>query len=82
MKSSTQGAGNGHNLSTQDNNHSELMMKGNTMTEKQLEKLLEAEEILITLYNEIRDTKGMKREAKRLDTILSKIYNLYNLHKN
>ncbi len=52
------------------------------MTQQQLERLLEAEEILISLYNELREEKGMQREAKRLDTILSKIYNLYNLHKD
>ena len=46
------------------------------MTARQLEKLEKAEDILTDLYCELRDHRGSAKEAKRLDVILGKIYNL------
>lgn len=46
------------------------------MTKEQIAKLEEAEDILLCLYFEIRDERGCASQAKKLDTILGKIYNL------
>lgn len=49
------------------------------MTQEERERLWEAEDILMSIYWDIRDRKESQREAKRLDTILGKIYNLKHL---
>ncbi len=46
------------------------------ITREQLELIEEAEDILIEVYKQLNEQRGSKREAKRLDTILGKIYNL------
>ena len=46
------------------------------MTERQIEKCLKVESILMNLYFEL-DEKS--KERKRLDTILRKLYELMNL---
>ena len=51
------------------------------MNKSQLEKLEQAEDILNDVYFQIRDEKGLSKQAKRLDTILSKLYQLKHLSK-
>ena len=46
------------------------------MTREQMEKISKAEDILLDLYWDIKDEKGHSKMAKRLDTILGKVYNL------
>lgn len=46
------------------------------MTREQLEQIEHAEDILNALFWDIRDERGHAKMAKRLDTILGKIYNL------
>lgn len=46
------------------------------MTNEQMSRLEIAEDILTSLYWEIRDEHGCSKEAKRLDTIIGKLYNL------
>ena len=43
---------------------------------EQLERLAKAEDILTDVYWDIREQKGSKEEARRVDTILGKLYNL------
>lgn len=49
------------------------------MTERQMTKLLLAEDILLELYTQLRDKRGHANEAKRLDVILGKVNNLKNM---
>ena len=51
------------------------------MENKPLDKLIEAEDILLDVYYEIRDKRGYTSEAKRLDSILGKLNNLQHLIK-
>lgn len=46
------------------------------MTNEQMSRLEIAEDILTSLYWDIRDEYGCSKEAKRLDTIIGKLYNL------
>lgn len=46
------------------------------MTREQMEKITHAEILLLDVYWDIQDEKGHSKMAKRLDTILGKIYNL------
>ena len=50
------------------------------MTDRQIEKLLKAENILNELYWELKENH-QEREAKRVDTINGKIYELMNLNR-
>lgn len=46
------------------------------MTQDQMRKLEKAEDILTRLYFELEEQKGCAAEAKKLDTVLGKIYKL------
>lgn len=46
------------------------------ITQDQLDRIIKAEDILIDVYQELREQRGSSAEAKKLDTILGKIYNL------
>lgn len=46
------------------------------MTRRQLEKLGQAEDLLLELYYQLRNTYGHGKEVKRLDTILGKVNEL------
>lgn len=49
------------------------------MTERQMTKLLLAEDILLELYGQLKGKRGHTDEAKRLDVILGKVNNLKNM---
>lgn len=49
------------------------------MTKEHIEKLERAEDILLSLYWDIREDKSLKSESKRLDTILGKIHQLKHI---
>ena len=46
------------------------------MTREQLEKIQQAEDELLSVFWDIREERGHKKMAKRLDTILGKINDL------
>lgn len=49
------------------------------MNENTLEKLMVAEDILLDVFQEIREKRGYAKEAKRLDSILGKLNQLQEL---
>lgn len=46
------------------------------MTQRHIEQLMEAQDILTSVYRDIEDKRGHKRDAARLDTVRGKLYNL------
>lgn len=52
------------------------MKKENWQTRERLERIEKAENALIPLYWELKDNHESERIAKRIDTILGKLYEL------
>lgn len=46
------------------------------LTSNEMERLSEAFDILVHVFEDIRDRRGCSKESKRLDTVLSKLDNL------
>ena len=49
------------------------------MNKWQSENIKKAEEILISVYWDMKDNRDSEREVRLLDTILGKLYQLQNL---